>query len=220
VNPLFVENVFFGELPPEGQLHDYYVGKHGKLRGLNRLFPRRIQNSAAIEWVAEQLEKQRAHQREQRARDLWERYYCMSDERHVSAMSGAEFERFIGKLYTRLGYRVSLTHGGADQGVDLILSKDGQKIAVQAKRWTGVVGNKAVQEVIAGKLYYGCSHAWIVTSSTFSINAVGLAAKDPTISVIDGRALSKLCEQFKTAPTPEFSWNEWEKIKHIAERFA
>src|SRR5205823_1751070 len=102
---------------------------------LNSLFPRRVQNPAATEWVEEQLENQRAHHREKRARDLWERYYCMFDERHVSAMSGAEFERFIGKLYTRLGYGVSLTHGGADQGVDLILSKDGKKIAVQAKRW-------------------------------------------------------------------------------------
>jgi restriction system protein len=135
-------------------------------------------------------------------------------------MSGAEFERFIGKLYTRLGYDVSLTQGGGDQGVDLILSKDGQKIAVQAKRWTGVVGNTAVQEVIAGKLYYGCSHAWIVTNSTFSINAVALAAKDPTISLVDRRALSKLCEQFRTVPIPDFSWDEWEKIKDIAEHFA
>jgi HJR/Mrr/RecB family endonuclease len=144
----------------------------------------------------------------------------MFDERHIAEMSGAEFERFIGKLYTRLGYGVSLTKGGADQGADLILSKDSHKIAVQAKRWTGVVGNNAVQEVIAGKLYYGCSHAWIVTSSTFSSSAVALAAKDPTISLVDGRALSKLCEQFRNAPVPEFSWDEFEKIRDIAERFA
>jgi len=74
--------------------------------------------------------------------------------------------------------------------------------------------------VIAGKLYYACSHAWIVTSSTFSVNAVALAAKDPTISLVDGQALSKLCEQFRTARIPDFSWDEWEKIKHVAERFA
>src|SRR5205807_10508346 len=141
------------------------VSKHGKLRGLNRLFPRRILKEAAVEWILEQLKQQEAERRaaeqETRARNLWQRYYSMADGRHVSTMSGAEFERFVGRLYTRLGYGVSLTPSGADQGVDLILSKDGHKIAVQAKRWTGVVGNKAVQEVIAGKLYYGCSHAWI-----------------------------------------------------------
>jgi HJR/Mrr/RecB family endonuclease len=135
-------------------------------------------------------------------------------------MSGAEFERFVGKLYTRLGYSVSLTSAGADQGVDLIISKHGQNVAVQAKRWVGSVGNKAVQEVIAGKLYYGCPHGMIVTSSTVSNSAVALAAKDPTISLVDGQALSKLCQQFRTEPTPDFSWDEWEKIKEVAERFA
>jgi hypothetical protein len=245
-----LEDIFFGEIPSEEQLRAYYVRRHGSLRGLNWLFPRRIQNPAAIEWVEEQFRKQRAekeeeqirhtirsitareqlykerereraHQREQRARDLWERYHRLFDDgRHVSEMSGAEFERFIGKLYTRLGYDVSLTQGGADQGVDLILSKDDHKIAVQAKRWTGVVGNKAVQEVIAGKLYYGCSHGWIVTSSVFSNSAVALAAKDPTISLVDGRALSTLCEQFRTTSIPDFSWDGWEKIREIAERFA
>ncbi len=217
--PLSLEDIFFGEIPPEDRLRAYYVSKHGQPSGLNRLFPRRIERPAAIEWVEEQVEQQRAQKKLQRARDLWERYYCMFDERHVSQMSGAEFERFIGKLYTRLGYRVSLTQSGADQGVDLILCKDDHKIAVQAKRWTGIVGNKAVQEVMAGKLYYGCSQGWIVTSSTFSSNAVALAAKDPTISLVDGRALTKLCEQFRTAPIPDFSWDEWEKIEHVAVRF-
>lgn len=214
------EDCFFGEIPSKEQLRAYFVSKHGNPRGLNRLFPRRVQDLAAIEWVKEQLQKQRARMAEQRARNLWERYYCMFDERHVSAMSGLEFERFVAKIYTRLGYSVSLTQRGADQGVDLILCKDGQKIAVQAKRWTGSVGNKAVQEAIAGKLYYGCSHAMIVTTSTFSNSAVALAAKDPTISLVDGQALSKLCEQFKTERISDFSWDEWEKIRSVAELFA
>jgi hypothetical protein len=216
-------NFFFGEIPSDSDLHAYFVNKHGDLRGLDRLFPRRIVKRAAVEWIVEQLERQGAKRKaaaqEERARYLWERYYCMFDEDHVTAMSGAEFETFVGKLYTRLGYSVSLTQGGADQGVDLILSKDGHKIAVQAKRWAGSVGNKAVQQAIAGKLYYACSHGMIVTSSTFSNSAIALAAKDPTISLVDGRALGKLCEQFRTAQIPAFSWDEWEKIKHVAERF-
>jgi restriction endonuclease Mrr len=60
----------------------------------------------------------------------------------------------------------------------------------------------------------------IVTCSHFSKSAVALAAKDRTISLVDGQALSKLCEQFSAAPIPDFSWDEWEKIKNIAERFA
>jgi restriction endonuclease Mrr len=195
-----------------------------------QIFCRRAIHDKKYKWLRERLsaqhqewlrnrQKDEAVQKESRARNLWARYHSMVDERHVSEMPGSEFERFVGKLYSRLGYSVSLTQGGADQGVDLILCKDGHKIAVQAKRWTGLVGNKAVQEVIAGKLYYGCSHGVIVTSSQFSKNAVALAAKDPTISLVDGQVLSKLCEQFITPRVSDFSWDEWEKIKHVAERF-
>src|SRR5205809_617043 len=136
---------------------------------------------AQQDFIQEETLMEQKRVAERRARGLWTRYYSMFDRRHVSEMSGAEFERFVGKLYTRLAYSVSLTPAGADQGVDLILCKDGQKIAVQAKRRTGKVGNKAVQEVIAGKLYYGCSRAMIITNSTFPDSEVALAAMDPTI---------------------------------------
>jgi hypothetical protein len=55
---LFLRDVFLGEIPSE-ELHAYYVRKHGSLRGLNGLFPSRIQNAAAVEWLEEQLQQQR-----------------------------------------------------------------------------------------------------------------------------------------------------------------
>ena len=167
-------------------------------------------------------ESQAARKRatEERARNLWASYHSMFDGQHVSQMTGTEFERFVGKLYSRLGYSVSLTQAGADQGADLILSMDGRKIAVQAKRWAAPVGNAAVQQVIAGKLFYGCSDGMIVTTSTFSRSAVVLAAKDPTIKLINGRALNVLCQELRTIAIPEFSWEEWKKIEFVAQRFA
>jgi hypothetical protein len=190
----YERHCFIGTLPTSEQLRAYFKRKHGNPRGLNWLFASRIETLAALEWVEEQKDKQHREIEERRARALWNRYYTMFDEHHVSAMSGSEFERFVGKLYTRLGYVVSLTQGGADQGVDLILYKDDHKIAVQAKRWNAPVGNAAVQQVIAGKLYYGCSAGIIVTNSSFSGSAVALAAKDPSISLVDGRSLTKLWE--------------------------
>ena len=156
---------------------------------------------------------------EERATILWTRYYSMFDERHVNEMSGAEFERFIGKLYTRLGYVVSFTRTGADQGVDVILFKNGRKTAVQAKRWNSSVGNAAVQEVIAGKLYYGCSHGIIITTSQFSRSAIALASKDSTIQLVDGRALNLLCQEVLSATVPTFSWEAWKIIEPDAKRF-
>lgn len=36
---------------------------------------------------------------------------------------------------------------------------------------------------------------------------------------MDGLALSKLCEQFRAKPPPEFSISEWENIREAAELF-
>ena len=157
---------------------------------------------------------------EAHARNLWTRYYSMFDGQHVSEMSGSAFEKFLGTLYSRLGFEASLTPNGADQGVDLILTKDARRIAVQAKRWTRAVGNGAVQEVMAGKTFYRCAEGIVITTSTFSRSAINLADTDPTISLIDGRDLALLCQQFQSGSIPEFSWEEWAKIEVVATRFA
>jgi restriction system protein len=54
-----------------------------------------------------------------------------------------------------LGFSVRKTKVTGDQGVDLIVEGEGRLIAVQAKGYTGSVGNKAVQEVYAGMAFYG-----------------------------------------------------------------
>ena len=221
----YAGNFFPERTPSKAELRAYYLRNHEKPGGLwGFLFPasieRQMEKQALLERAEEQVLLQEKQAEEQRVRKLWRSYYCMFDKRHVSEMSGGEFERFVGKVYTRLGFSVSLTAAGADQGVDLILCKDGRMIAVQAKRRGAVVGNAAVQEAISGKLYYGCSHGMIVTNSRFSKSAVELAAKDRTISLVDGQDLSRLCEQLNTEPVPEFSVTEWEKIKHVAELLA
>ena len=64
-----------------------------------------------------------------------------------------------------------------DYGADLILLKDGQRIAVQAKRYVGSVGVAAVQEALSGQAYYQCDTAWVVTTGAFTTNALELAKK-------------------------------------------
>jgi hypothetical protein len=67
---LSVRDVFFGEIPSEEQLRAYYVRKHGELRGLDWLRPRRIQNAAGIEWLEDQLQRQRTNPDPHRASEL------------------------------------------------------------------------------------------------------------------------------------------------------
>jgi restriction system protein len=55
------------------------------------------------------------------------------------------------------------------------VTKDGQRIAVQAKRWTKAVGVKAVQEAVASKGIYKCADALVVANRPFTRQARTLA---------------------------------------------
>src|SRR5262249_47835641 len=69
-------------------------------------------------------------------------------------LSGVEFETYVASLLDRLGYGVKGTPGSGDQGADLIATKSGKRIVIQAKRYSAPVGNGAVQEVISAKSFY------------------------------------------------------------------
>ncbi|MEK4423816.1 restriction endonuclease [Solibacillus sp. FSL K6-1523] len=112
--------------------------------------------------------------------------------REVDVMSGQDFERFLGELFKRRGFKVRYTATSGDYGADLIL-KDGEDvIAVQAKRYSSSVGVKAVQEIIGAVKMYDATEAWVVTNSHFTkqakkladINDVYLIDRDELIDII------------------------------------
>lgn len=119
------------------------------------------------------------------------RYRDLSLER-IDTMDGFDFERFCGYLLKRNGYRhVTVTQESGDQGVDIIATKDKQKVGIQCKRYNGFVGNRAVQEVWAGHEYYDLDAAIVLTNSTFSDSAQELAA-ELGVTLIDRDGLRKM----------------------------
>ncbi len=90
---------------------------------------------------------------------------------------GSVYESQVRNYLENLGYSIKITPKTGDQGVDLIAEKNGKKFAIQCKYYTGQVGNAAVQEVFAGKYYYDCDYACVVTNSTFTPSALSLANK-------------------------------------------
>ena len=105
--------------------------------------------------------------------------------------SGIAFEKAVAKLCEQLGYMVQLTPTGADQGVDLILTGKGSRIAIQAKNYSGKVGNAAVQEIHAGKTFYHCKKGVVIANSSFTRSAIELARKC-RITLVDGKSLEYL----------------------------
>lgn len=94
----------------------------------------------------------------------------------LDLMSGIEFENFIATLFQKYGYSVNKTKVTGDQGIDLIIEKNGyQKIGIQAKCYSSSVGNKAVQEIVAGLKYYDLEKGIVITNNYFTNSAIELA---------------------------------------------
>lgn len=106
-------------------------------------------------------------------------------------ISGEEFETLLFRLFSAMGYVTQRTGKAGDQGCDLILNKDGQRIIVQAKRYTGSVNNEAVQQAVAAKKYYDCNRVMVVTNSTFNKSAYDLA-KVNDVELVGGNQLRGL----------------------------
>ncbi len=114
----------------------------------------------------------------------------------VSEMKGIDFESYLMGLLKVNGFtEIRGTPATGDQGADLIAKRDGKTIIIQAKRYEGAVGNKAVQEVVAALGFYGGDEGWVVTNSTFTRSAKELAQRTG-VRLIDGRDLSRFSELF------------------------
>lgn len=94
----------------------------------------------------------------------------------IDAMDGLDFEEYAARLLRENGFTlVELTKKTGDFGADIIVEKDGEKIAVQCKRQSTSVGVKAVQEVKASERVYSCARSAVLTNAGFTAQAVKLA---------------------------------------------
>lgn len=106
-------------------------------------------------------------------------------------LSGHEFEAYMQRLFELLGYTAIRTPLTGDQGADLIIAKDNIKTAVQLKKYTGSISNKAIQEIVAAKDYYKADKAMVVTNSSFTEGAIDLALAN-NVELWDGEKIKEL----------------------------
>jgi restriction system protein len=97
----------------------------------------------------------------------------------IDKMTGEQFEERLKILFANLGYEAERTSPGKvkpDYGVDLVVKKDGIKTAIQAKCYREqLVGEDAVREALAGKNWYYCNKARVITNGNYSKMAWRLA---------------------------------------------
>lgn len=90
-------------------------------------------------------------------------------------LSPLDFEGACAAVLRREGWSASTTKGSGDQGADVIAEKDGMKLVLQCKLYTGAVGNKSIQEVISARIYYNADHAAVVCKTCYTKAAKELA---------------------------------------------
>jgi restriction endonuclease Mrr len=107
----------------------------------------------------------------------------------IDGMDGLEFEAAIAELLPMLGFDEVERIGGFDKGADIVATRDGQRIAVQAKRWSTPVNLQAVRQLIDGMHRYDCGRGLLVTNSFLTEPAVE-CVQEWKIEVWDRRRLA------------------------------
>lgn len=111
----------------------------------------------------------------------------------VDGLSWQAFEQLVGEAFRRRGFDVAETGGGgADGGIDLVLSKGREKHFVQCKQWKALqVGVAVVRELYGVMASKGAAGGFVVTSGRYTADAIKFAS-GRNIELIDGRALAEL----------------------------
>ncbi len=127
----------------------------------------------------------------------------------LDGMSWREFEVLVGEAYRLQGYCVTETGGGgADGGIDLVLTKGSEKFLVQCKQWKAYkVGVDVVRELYGVMAAKGATGGFVVTSGRFTGDAKEFA-EGRNMQLVDGPklfAMIKLAKQSLTASAKQLS---------------
>ncbi len=93
----------------------------------------------------------------------------------TAQMSGTEFEDYVARIARASGAPVIMTSITGDWGVDIIVGRRPNRLAIQCKRQSRPVGAGAVQEVVAGAPMQDCARTMVVTNHEFTPAARKLA---------------------------------------------
>ena len=93
----------------------------------------------------------------------------------ATEMSGTEFEDYVARVVRSCGVPVIMTSVTGDWGVDIIVGRRPNRLAIQCKRQARPVGTSAIQEVVAGAPMQDCVRTMVVTNHEFTPAARKLA---------------------------------------------
>ncbi len=111
-------------------------------------------------------------------------------------VSPLEYESLISSRLRNLGFDAHTTKASGDQGADVIAKKEGVSFAIQCKKHSNPIGNRAVQEVNAGQDFYKCDYGVVVSNTGFTKSARH-AANACGIILLNDNELERLLKYIK-----------------------
>lgn len=108
-------------------------------------------------------------------------------DQQQNTISPIDYEQNICLKLKELGFSARVTKASCDQGVDVLAEKNDISFAIQCKMYSHPVGNKAVQEVSAGKQHYNTDYGVVVSNSSFTKSAKQLANSNDIILLNDNQ---------------------------------
>ena len=102
------------------------------------------------------MQQEAERTRRRKLRDFW------------MSLSGREFEQELATLYRQQGYEVQSTPTSGDEGIDLIIRKNGEKTIVQCKSHKAPVGPAIVRELYGSMVASGADNAILACTGGFT----------------------------------------------------
>lgn len=118
----------------------------------------------------------------------------ITKQQSAKYLSDLELEKFSAQVFSKMGYKVQLTSGTGDHGIDVMLiNPKGQKEIIQCKQWNKQVGEPQVRELYGTMQHEKAVRGWFIAPRGFSKPAKQWV-KGKTIELIDDEELSKLLQ--------------------------
>ena len=143
---------------------------------------------------AEQLAAERQRQQAERARQAALLAEQRKREQYWQSLGGIEFERELGRLYRARDYQVEFTPVSGDEGVDLILRKDGKTTVVQCKAQKRPASPTVIRDLYGSMLHHRADSAILACTGGFSDNVIRFARGKP-IELISSWHIARMAEE-------------------------
>ena len=129
------------------------------------------------------------------------------------------FEEVVGSVFSNLGYSTVVTAYSGDDGIDVILTRGGETVGVQVKRYKNKINVEQIRSLAGALVLNGLTRGIFVTTSTFESGAHStadrLGQKGYRIELMDA---PRFFDALQLSQREMYrSWEEFDSL-HAAER--